>query len=145
MASEVKQNEEIQFNPKSLEGRLHYSGSTKGGKPDGIGTMLWNNGKKYTGDWEDGLMDGYGYCKFENESAFDFYEGHCKNGKWSGEGTQVWKMDQTMLESGKMAKNQAKEHMSGKMETTMKVNGRMVRSQVKELSSGKMEQNILAR
>ena len=47
VTTEVNQNDEIRYNPINPFGRLHYSGSTKGGRPDGKGTMLWNYGRKY--------------------------------------------------------------------------------------------------
>ena len=69
----MKKKEEIKYAPKGSEGRLHYVGSTKGGRPDGKGTMQWNNGRTYIGDWEDGLMHGYGCLSFEKEHMNNYY------------------------------------------------------------------------
>jgi hypothetical protein len=44
------------------------------------------------GEWKDGVADGQGEIKFENQ---DFYQGGFKNGKWTGHGSR--KIDNQIL------------------------------------------------
>ena len=62
--------------------------------PDG-GTYdgMWSNdffngqGTKYTGEWKDGIQDGYGIYFYANG---DKYTGYFKNNKFNGKGTYTW-------------------------------------------------------
>ena len=105
MDTDVKQNDVIAFNPISVEGRLTYSGSTKGGKPDGRGEMFWNNGRKYKGYFKDDVFHGFGCLIYEKESLFNYYEGQWKDDQRSGQGTLVWndsKIEKGQWEDGKL-------------------------------------------
>ena len=97
MDTEVKKTDAIAFNPISHEGRLEYSGSTKGGQPDGRGRMLWNNGQTYEGFFKDDLFHGYGCLIYEEKSLVNFFEGLWKDDKKSGKGTNVWKDGSTYV------------------------------------------------
>ncbi|XP_056144962.1 alsin-like isoform X2 [Lampris incognitus] len=74
------------------EGRLkdaHYSGGWLAGKIHGRGTMKWPDGRSYTGNFKNGLEDGYGECVILNKllNKPDRYRGHWKEGKIHGFGT----------------------------------------------------------
>ena len=49
----------------------------------GYGTMYWPDGKKYTGDFINGKMDGKGILTFPNK---DRYDGQFKNDLMHGQG-----------------------------------------------------------
>jgi len=50
--------------------------------------MIWNDGRKYNGDWKLGLMHGYGEYKWIKDSIS--YKGGYKNGLKQGKGTMYW-------------------------------------------------------
>lgn len=69
------------------EGRFkdaHYTGSWKVGRVHGRGTMKWPDGRTYSGNFKNGLEDGYGECVMLNKA--DSYQGQWKEGQIHGFG-----------------------------------------------------------
>ena len=58
------------------------------GEPHGRGTVSWENGGKYEGEWVDGKANGLGVMNYGNG---DRYEGHWKDGSRFGHGTHQFK------------------------------------------------------
>lgn len=58
------------------------------GEPHGRGTITWENGGKYDGDWVDGKANGCGIMHYGNG---DKYEGGWKDGCRCGQGTHHFK------------------------------------------------------
>mmetsp|Transcript_150 Transcript_150/g.380 ORF Transcript_150/g.380 Transcript_150/m.380 type:complete len:417 (-) Transcript_150:451-1701(-) len=58
------------------------------GEPHGRGTVTWENGGKYEGEWVDGKANGHGVMHYGNG---DRYEGHWKDGSRFGMGTHQFK------------------------------------------------------
>lgn len=74
------------------EGRLKeatYEGQWFAGKPNGRGVLKWPDGRIYTGEFKNGLEDGYGEFIAPNKTLnkSDCYHGHWKDGKMHGLGT----------------------------------------------------------
>lgn len=71
---------------------LEYSGAiysgyiNKSGNPNGEGVMKYLDGSEYSGQWVDGVREGYGTMRYDN----GVYEGEWKNGKRDGQGTYTW-------------------------------------------------------
>jgi len=63
-----------------------YQGHTINGKKNGPGTMFWNNGDIYNGNWRNDKRNGCG--KFESSEFV--YEGDWKDDQMHGEGTITW-------------------------------------------------------
>ncbi|XP_051872170.1 alsin isoform X3 [Pristis pectinata] len=65
-----------------------YEGRWLAGKPHGKGVLRWPDGRSYSGDFKNGLEDGYGElivpCKALKKN--DHYQGHWKEGKMHGHG-----------------------------------------------------------
>lgn len=59
-----------------------YSGDIKNNLPNGEGTMNYNNGWIYEGEWDDGIWNGYG----ELTTSDFLYSGYWEQGKPNGEG-----------------------------------------------------------
>ena len=53
--------------------------------------MVWKDGSKYVGNFENDFGNGSGKLIFGTESNLDYYEGQWKQTKRSGPGTMVWK------------------------------------------------------
>ncbi|KAK7904907.1 hypothetical protein WMY93_017514 [Mugilogobius chulae] len=55
---------------------------------NGLGTMKWSDGRLYTGNFKNGLEDGYGECFMPNKTLnkADCYQGHWKDGQIHGFG-----------------------------------------------------------
>ena len=70
---------------------LSYKGEIVNGKPSGKGTVIWKNGSKYVGNWENGLRNGYGVQTFPSDSKTEKYEGHWIENNFCGQGTLVFK------------------------------------------------------
>ncbi|XP_054642084.1 alsin-like isoform X2 [Dunckerocampus dactyliophorus] len=73
------------------EGRFkdaQYTGSWHAGRVHGRGTMSWPAGRTYTGNFKNGLEDGYGECIIPNKllSKAGCYQGHWRDGKIHGFG-----------------------------------------------------------
>jgi len=58
------------------------------GEPHGRGTVSWENGGKYSGEWQDGKANGHGTMDY---ASGDRYEGHWKDGTRFGHGTHYFK------------------------------------------------------
>ena len=58
------------------------------GEPHGRGTVTWENGGHYEGDWADGKANGHGIMQYGNG---DRYEGGWKDGCRFGQGTHHFK------------------------------------------------------
>ncbi|XP_071370510.1 alsin-like, partial [Centroberyx affinis] len=76
----------------TAEGRLRdarYSGGWLAGRLHGRGSMKWADGRSYSGDFKNGLEDGYGECVIPNKllNKADRYLGHWRDGKIHGFGT----------------------------------------------------------
>ncbi|XP_078407551.1 alsin [Cetorhinus maximus] len=65
-----------------------YEGRWLSGKPHGKGVLQWPDGRMYTGDFRNGLEDGYGEYIIPNKALKknDHYQGHWKDGKMNGHG-----------------------------------------------------------
>ncbi|XP_072301246.1 alsin-like isoform X3 [Eucyclogobius newberryi] len=75
----------------SGEGRFkdaRYRGQWQAGRVHGRGTMKWPDGRTYTGNFKNGLEDGYGECLMPSKALnkADCYQGHWKDGQIHGFG-----------------------------------------------------------
>ncbi|XP_041806349.1 alsin-like isoform X4 [Chelmon rostratus] len=105
------------------EGRFKdakYTGGWLAGRVHGRGTMKWPDGQMYSGNFKNGLEDGYGECIIPNKTLNkpDIYQGHWREGKIHGFGKYKYASGEVyegcfsdgqrhgygMLSSGKMAK-----------------------------------------
>ncbi|XP_067358125.1 alsin isoform X2 [Channa argus] len=73
------------------EGRLKdatYEGQWLAGKPHGRGLLKWPDGRIYTGEFKNGLEDGFGEIEAPNKmlNKNDYYQGQWKDGKMHGLG-----------------------------------------------------------
>ncbi|XP_044073201.1 alsin-like isoform X3 [Siniperca chuatsi] len=73
------------------EGRFkdaQYTGGWMAGRVHGRGTMKWPDGRTYSGNFKNGLEDGYGDCIIPNKvlNKPDSYQGHWRDGKIHGFG-----------------------------------------------------------
>jgi hypothetical protein len=48
-----------------------YTGTLKGGLPNGLGTCVWQNGSQYDGEWRSGLMHGFGTYVWPTGQRYD--------------------------------------------------------------------------
>lgn len=64
-----------------------YTGYLVNGQRHGQGTLYWDDGAVYEGNWNYGVRDGYGKMTFANG---DVYEGPYVDGKRHGQGTFRW-------------------------------------------------------
>jgi hypothetical protein len=65
-----------------------YTGQWINGTMDGSGTMTWKGGKKYTGGWKNGLFHGRGLLTWPTGETYD---GNFSSGRMEGTGTMKWK------------------------------------------------------
>ncbi|XP_067371199.1 alsin-like isoform X3 [Channa argus] len=105
------------------EGRFkdaQYTGCWLAGRVHGRGTMKWPDGRRYCGNFKNGLEDGYGECIIPNKALdkLDTYKGHWRDGKIHGFGKYKYSNGEVyegcfcdgqrhgygMLSSGKLAK-----------------------------------------
>jgi hypothetical protein len=63
-----------------------YRGFALGGKPEGRGEWIADNGHMYVGDWHGGLRHGYGK---ETAKSGQTYLGDFREGKWDDRGSGV--------------------------------------------------------
>uniref|UniRef100_UPI00398E659F alsin isoform X3 n=1 Tax=Pristiophorus japonicus TaxID=55135 RepID=UPI00398E659F len=65
-----------------------YEGRWLAGKPHGKGMLRWPDGRTYSGDFKNGLEDGYGEYIIPSKALKknDHYQGHWKEGKMHGHG-----------------------------------------------------------
>ena len=72
---------------KSVKGNsgkeVKYDGQIKNGEPNGIGTILYQDGTNYVGEWKNGKYNGQGTYTLPNG---EIYEGEWKNGERHGQG-----------------------------------------------------------
>lgn len=70
-----------------------YTGQIYEGKPDGVGTLVYNSGKIYQGSFSEGKYNGKGVCKYTDGSCYDgmWYEGEINGeGTWyNPDGSQI--------------------------------------------------------
>uniref|UniRef100_A0A667WYP8 Alsin Rho guanine nucleotide exchange factor ALS2 n=1 Tax=Myripristis murdjan TaxID=586833 RepID=A0A667WYP8_9TELE len=76
----------------TAEGRFkdaQYTGGWLAGRVHGRGTMKWPDGRSYSGNFKNGLEDGYAECVMPNKllSKSDCYQGQWRDGKIHGFGT----------------------------------------------------------
>ncbi len=64
-----------------------FTGYLKDGVIEGQGTLNYNNGEKYVGEWKYGAFDGYGTFTYSNG---DSYSGGWKKGNFDGNGTYTY-------------------------------------------------------
>ncbi len=69
------------------EDGTQYTGEWENGQQSGLGTMRWENGDEYTGSWENDLMNGEGTYHWDNG---DEYAGEWEHGEQNGLGTMTW-------------------------------------------------------
>ncbi len=60
-----------------------YNGEVEDGKPNGIGILIYKDGRKYVGNWKNGKWNGKGKYSFNDGFG---YEGEWKNGVENGIG-----------------------------------------------------------
>ncbi|XP_077584361.1 alsin-like [Stigmatopora nigra] len=75
----------------TAEGRFkdaQYTGSWLAGRVHGSGTLRWPDGRTYTGNFNNGLEDGYGECMIPDKllNKAGCYQGHWRHGKIHGFG-----------------------------------------------------------
>ena len=47
-----------------------YKGQVKDGKPEGIGILIYKDGRKYEGNWKNGIWNGRGKYTFKDRTTF---------------------------------------------------------------------------
>jgi len=62
----------------------HYQGMFRKGLPHGEGTYTWSTGEVYTGDWSDGLRQGYGIQTHPSNGNDSIQSGMWKNDQYLG-------------------------------------------------------------
>ena len=68
-------------------GAATYTGYLVDGVQQGQGTMVWEDGRKYTGEWDYGQLHGKGKLVYASGA---WYEGSFNKGRLHGTGTYVW-------------------------------------------------------
>ena len=63
---------------------------SKLGKPCGYGQYIWKNGSTYTGEFQNGLKNGFGKYRKSKESRTNMYEGQYYRDKKQGFGIFKW-------------------------------------------------------
>ena len=64
-----------------------YQGEVENGKPNGLGLMIYPNGRKYGGEWKNGEMHGQGTYTWSDGGK---YVGKFKDGRKNGQGTTIY-------------------------------------------------------
>lgn len=72
-------------------GKASYTGYLVSGLRQGLGTMVWPDGRTYTGGWVSGIIHGAGKMIYADGTR---YEGEWADGRCQGMGTCVWKNGQ---------------------------------------------------
>ena len=67
--------------------RVKYIGQVLNGVPEGKGTIYWNEGSRYEGDWKNNKKEGKGILYW---SSGNRYEGEFKNGAYDGKGIMYY-------------------------------------------------------
>ena len=68
-----------------------FEGTVQKNNPFGDGTMTYQNGEVYTGNWEKGLKDGYGVMIYPQSDIRIDYTGFWKINLFHGTGSMNWK------------------------------------------------------
>jgi hypothetical protein len=72
-----------------------YKGEvTSGKKPNGVGTLIYLNGDKYIGEFDDGRKDGLGTYTWSNHENMEKYVGEFTNGEFGKKGKIYYKSGQ---------------------------------------------------
>ena len=64
-----------------------FTGYLERGTPNGQGTMIWDDGRKYVGNWTMGQIDGKGKITYASGATYD---GQWKKNQLHGQGTYTW-------------------------------------------------------
>ena len=72
--------------------QFHLSGEFYENKFQGLGVLIWKNGKKYEGSWVANRHHGYGCLTYpvNDQRKRKYYKGEWKAGKMHGQGVMVW-------------------------------------------------------
>ena len=76
----------ISYAKEDEHNRNNYTGELKDGEPHGKGKMFWKDGSFYDGEWEKGVIDGFGTKKTPGL----YYEGFFKDGHKYGKGKNIF-------------------------------------------------------
>ncbi len=71
--------------------RISYEGEWKEDNRTGNGTMIWNTGEKYVGEWLNNMRHEHGVQTFPENSTKVSYEGEWQEDEISGNGTLIWR------------------------------------------------------
>lgn len=106
----TKNVENMAYDPEDAGAGI-YTGEWKNGRPEGKGSIKWDNGDLYEGDWKDGKISGQGtyqwnddgrvyiggwvdyYCNGQGRMIYangETYNGEWKDGLLNGQGTYTW-------------------------------------------------------
>ena len=55
---------------RAIKGAISSAGERKNRKPEGAGSIVWENGESYNGEWINGVFDVQGACCFADESVY---------------------------------------------------------------------------
>ena len=86
--SESDWRKELGSSPKSWKAKREtqtdrvYLGEIDKGMPNGQGTLTWEDGDQYVGQWKNGRYHGLGLIGFSGEETI--FEGHYKDGRFVG-------------------------------------------------------------
>lgn len=67
------------------EGVDYYKGEFKKGLPHGKGNYVWSDGQKYSGDWKNGIKEGYGALTFLFNDKDTTLKGYWYEDKFMGD------------------------------------------------------------
>ena len=119
------------FDKDVYQGTLYSSNCVSGNCEDGYGTFIWGDetqwaGDKYTGDWKNGMRDGFGTYFYNGGSK---YIGQYVQNSMTGQGTYYWAAgDKYVGEwlNGKMNGNGTYYYANGKIEKGKWINGKFM-------------------
>ena len=74
---------------EKYEGEVNW-----GSKPNGVGTLIFLNGDKYIGEFDDGRKDGLGTYTWSNHENMEKYVGEFTNGEFGKKGKIYYKSGQ---------------------------------------------------
>ncbi|GFH05983.1 PIPK domain-containing protein [Haematococcus lacustris] len=80
--------QEVTYDTVLFDDGSVYTGTLKGGVPDGLGTCTWKDGNQYDGAWKAGVMSGFGTYVWTSGQRYD---GEWKEGKRHGIGVKKYK------------------------------------------------------
>lgn len=67
-----------------------YVGQWKGDQHHGTGRMIWTDGRKYEGEFLDGIFAGQGRMQWHNGDGVTVYEGQYEKDLKHGHGKYTW-------------------------------------------------------